>query len=99
MDDYIQKLNERLDRLEHLTLIAAKSVLDIDEAATLTGFTKGFLYRLTSTRQIPHYKKNRKLYFQKGELEKWMLEQRVMTSDQIDSLAATHIAITKRKSI
>lgn len=86
----LRTINSRLERIERLTLIGAKDVLDIDEASLFTGFSRGHLYRLTSERRIPHYKKNRKLYFKKSELEAWMLEDKVLTVEDIESQAATY---------
>lgn len=95
MEMKLQTIDTRLDRIERLTLISAKTVLDIDEASLLTGFSKGHLYRLTSERQIPHYKKSRKLYFKKSELEAWMLEDKVLTAEDIESQAATYVVTHK----
>lgn len=92
MNTSLQTIDGRLDRIERLTLIGAKSVLDIDEASLLTGFSKGHIYRLTSERHIPHYKKNRKLYFKKSELEAWLLENKIMTAEYIENQAATYVA-------
>ena len=91
----IDALNARLDRIEKLTLIGAKTVLNLDETVLFTGFSKGHLYRLTSSRQIPHFKKARKLYFKKSELENWMLEDKVMTAKDIESQAATYVLTHK----
>lgn len=33
MEDGFQQINARLDRIEHIALIGAKNVLDINEAA------------------------------------------------------------------
>jgi len=87
----IEAMNLKLDRIERLTLLAAKPVLDIEEAALFTGFSVGHLYRLTSGKGIPHYKKDRKLYFKKTELEEWMLENRILTNDEIDAQAQAYI--------
>lgn len=87
----IEAMNLKLDRIERLTLLAAKPVLDIEEAALFTGFSVGHLYRLTSGKEIPHYKKDRKLYFKKAELEEWMLETRILTNDEIDAQAQSYI--------
>lgn len=87
----INEIKDKLDRIERLTLLAAKPVLDIQEAVLFTGFSQGHLYRLTSTREIPHYKKDRKLYFKKSELEEWMLEQRVQTNAEIDAKAQSYM--------
>lgn len=91
----IQDLSDKLDRIESLTLIGAKNILDLDEAVLFTGFSKGHLYRLTSEKRIPHFKKSRKLYFKKTELENWMLEQKILTEDEIQSKASTYVATHK----
>ena len=91
----MQELSDKLDRISQYTLIAAKSVLDLNEAALFTGFSVGHIYRLTSKKQIPHFKKSRKLYFKKNELEDWMLENKITSSNDISSRAATYVATHK----
>lgn len=91
----LQDLSNQLGRVERLATISAKPILDLDEAVLFTGFSKGHLYRLTSERQIPHYKKSRKLYFKKSELEAWLLEEKVLTNAELDSRAATYMATHK----
>ena len=70
---------------------------NLEEAAAFTGFSEGHLYRLTSGKQIPHYKKCRKLYFKKSELEEWMLERRVSTQAEIESRAVTYTALHRMR--
>ncbi|MGL5914162.1 MAG: helix-turn-helix domain-containing protein [Bacteroidales bacterium] len=90
-------LNSKLDRLEKLTLIGAKNVLTIDEVAVITGLAKGYVYRLTSSKRIPHYKLNgRNLYFKKDEIEAWLMQDRISTNDEIESEATTYTAINRR---
>jgi predicted DNA-binding transcriptional regulator AlpA len=91
----LQDLSNKLDRITELTLIGAKTVLNLEETALFTGLSVGHLYRLTSGKQIPHFKKNRKLYFKKAELEDWMLEQKILTEDEIQSRASTYVATHK----
>ena len=93
-EEYNQ-LNSRLDRIERLALIGAKNVLSLEETSELTGFSIGHLYRLTSQKQIPHFKKNRKLYFLKSYIEEWLTEQRVLTNSEIESKATTYMATHK----
>ena len=93
-EEYNQ-LNSRLDRIERLALIGAKNVLSLEETSELTGFSIGHLYRLTSQKQIPHFKKNRKLYFLKSDIEEWLTEQRVLTNSEIESKATTYMATHK----
>lgn len=93
-EEYNQ-INSRLDRIERLALIGAKNVLSLEETSELTGFSIGHLYRLTSQKQIPHFKKNRKLYFLKSDIEEWLTEQRVLTNSEIESKATTYMATHK----
>ena len=88
----LQEINEKLDAIKGLTAVGNKSVLRVEEAALLTGYTVGHLYRLTSTKQIPHYKHGRDLFFRKDELEDWLTAKPVKTDAEIDSLATTYIA-------
>ncbi len=91
----MQELSDKLDRISQYTVIAAKSVLDLTEAALFTGFSVGHIYRLTSKKQIPHFKKSRKLYFKKSELEDWMLENKIASNAEISSEAATYVTAHK----
>lgn len=92
----IQALSEKLDRIEQLTIISSKTVLDLSEAAVFTGYSESHLYNLTSKKGIPHYKKNRKLFFKKAELEDWLLERQVKTDKEIESKAATYVSTHKK---
>jgi excisionase family DNA binding protein len=70
-----------------------KDVLDFDEALNYTGFSDSYMYKLTSGRKIPHYKPTgRKIFFKREELDKWLLENRVKTDDELDAEAATYVA-------
>lgn len=91
----LKDLSNKLDHIAELTLIGSKTVLGIDEAALFTGLSVGHIYRLTSSKQIPHFKKSRKLYFKKTELEEWMLERKILTEDEIRSKASTYVATHK----
>lgn len=97
----LAQLSDKLDRLEAITLIGAKNVLDLDEAALFTGYSKGHLYRLTSGRVIPHFKKDRKLFFRKDELEAWLTndDSRVKSSAELGQAAATYCSTHKAQRV
>lgn len=97
--NFFNEINARLARLEELTLAGFKAVLDVTEASQFTGISKAQLYRLTSEKRIPHYKKNNKLYFKKTELENWMLQNKIETIDEINSRASTYAYNNKMKQI
>ncbi len=86
-------IDERLANIETM-LLATKTVLTFDEAALYTGLSKSYLYKLTSTGGIPCYKPNGKvLYFNKKELDEWMLQNRKATSSELATKADTYLAL------
>lgn len=89
----LEALSEQIGRVERLVSLGAKSVLDAREAAAFTGLSLKHIYRLTSERRIPFYRKNRKIYFKKTELESWLTENKVMSAAEVESRAATYVAI------
>ncbi len=77
------KIDERLERIERL-LIASKRVLTFDEASEYSGISKSYLYKLTAAAKIPHSKPSGKtIYFDKEELDKFLLENRVKTQKEL----------------
>lgn len=89
--DYLERIENRQIRLESL-LITNKSVLTLEEASIYTGISKSWLYKLTSTGVIPHSKPNGKLiYFDRSELENWMLQNRNVTTTEIEEKALSYV--------
>lgn len=85
--------NEILNRLERIEkiVLSQKSVLTFDEVTLFTGLSKSHLYKLTSSQKIPHYKPTGKLlYFERSELEKWLLQNPVITADEIEQKAVDY---------
>jgi len=82
MDNF--QLEEQLTRIENL-LLCQKTVLDFNEAAEFTGLSKSFLYKMSSTGGVPCYCPNgKKLYFNRVELEKWLLRNKKKTHEAIE---------------
>lgn len=88
-------IEQKLDRIEKL-LIGQKSVLSFEDLVAYTGLSRSYLYKLTSRGEIPFYRPNGKqLYFNKEEIDKWLLRNRSKTSEEINSEAVTHITLHK----
>ena len=93
----MQQLIERMDRVEKLTLLAAKNVLQLDDVVLLTGLSKSWLYKATSAGKIPHYKPNFKtIYFDRKEIEDWLKQNRIGTVDEAVQNAADYL-VSKKK--
>jgi excisionase family DNA binding protein len=86
----MDELMERLERIERGVMMQ-KNVLTFEEAVMFTGLAKSYLYKLTASGKIPYYKPSGKLiYFDRAELEKWMLRNPVKTADEIEQQAVNY---------
>lgn len=72
-------------------MLAAKRVLNLDDVAVLTGLSKSHLYKLTCENRIPFYKPNGKqIYFDRAEVEAWMLRNRQQTKEEAEQNAVAY---------
>lgn len=95
MEKY-DKIIEKLDKLETV-FIQQKTVLNLEEVAAYTGLSKSSLYKRTSTGGIPCYKPNGKhIYFNKNEIDKWLLSNRKATNEEIETAATNYCLTSKR---
>ena len=85
------EIKEQLDRIEQYSLIAAKNVLNIQEAAIILGMTvEGVRYNARNN-ILPYYKPNvNRLYFKKSELEEWMTQNRRKSMEELKSEAEAY---------
>ena len=80
----LEEIAQRLDRLEVLTALSAKNVLDINDTAELTGYSVKYLRLLIAKREIPHYRRGNRLYFNRDEIEDWMMGTRIPTKEEMN---------------
>ena len=91
-----EKILQEIEELKSLTLLAAKSVLTIDDVALLTGISKSTLYKMTCKKQLPHYKPNSKLlFFDRKEIEEWAKQNRVNTWAEAEQKALAYSVANK----
>lgn len=64
------ELSARLDRIEALSLLGAKNVLSVKEAALLLGRSEKTVRNRLS--EIPHYRGAMGVVFKRDELEAWL---------------------------
>lgn len=89
-------IEEKLNKFETL-FINQKTVLNLDEVAAFTGLSKSCIYKKSSTGGIPCYKPtNKQLFFNRNEIEKWLLSNRKPTSEEIET-AATNYCLTGKR--
>jgi len=67
-------------------MINNKNILTVEDLMDYTGFSQKQIYKLTSTRRIPHYKPSgRKILFKKDEIDNWISLGKVHTISEINS--------------
>jgi len=87
----LQDVIQKIDILTNAVL-SNKQTLSIEEAAIYTALSVSYLYKLTSTQQIPHFKPRGKIiYFDRLELDEWLRQNRVKTTDEIQAAAMDHV--------
>ena len=80
----LQKQNEeRIGALEGVFL-CQKEIFNFDEAAAYLSMSKSTLYKLTAKKEIPHYKPNRFVFFERNELDNWIRAAAVKTEEQLN---------------
>lgn len=90
MEKDVFDLKEQLNRIE-TAILSQKDVLTFDEAVSFTGMSKSYMYKLTSAHKIPHYKPSGKMvYFNRNELQAWLLQNRISTHDELESKAQAY---------
>ena len=91
MDEILLRL-EKIERLLTRQTMLQKEVLNFNEAAEYLELSLSHLYRLTSTKQIPHFcPQGKKLYFNRQELDAWLQRNRQTTTEEIEKMATDYI--------
>jgi len=94
----LQDLKSSQTELMQLTLLSCKKALTTQDAALLLGLSRSHVYKLVHRKEIPYYKSagGKITYFDRSELDKWMLSCRVRTNDELDGEVATSIVTGKK---
>jgi excisionase family DNA binding protein len=95
-DLILDKLTEIANKLDEQNLLQ-KTVLNFNEACKYLDVSPSHLYKLTSTRQVPHFcPQGKKLYFKREELDSWLQRNRQTSNEEIEKSADE--LITRSKS-
>ena len=85
------EIKEQLNRIEQYSMIAAKTMLNINEAAFILGMSVEGVRFNVRKHILPCYKPNvNRIYFKKSELEDWMMQNRSKSMAEIESEAAAY---------
>jgi excisionase family DNA binding protein len=91
----IEKIIEKLEDIEFAIWelnILKKEILTFTEATCFLNLSRSHLYKLTSSRHIPHYSPQGKmLYFKRTELEAYLQQNRRKTVEEIAREATSYV--------
>ena len=77
MEKRMQYIEANLELIKIL-LMGDKKTLTLEETCNYTGYTKSYMYKLTSGQQIPHMKRGKKVFFDKDEIDAWIRHNKVI---------------------
>jgi len=103
MENPFEILNERLKRIETLleniynqgiipeTDDVSPKIMTTKTVATYLNVSPSTIYKMTSSREIPHSKRGKLLYFDKKEIDEWIMKDKQLTNQDINDLASDYI--------
>lgn len=91
-------IEERLERIERLFVLAYKKALNVADVALLLGISESRVRHMANDGTLPYSKPNGgKLYFDKEDIERYLLSNRQLSKSEIESIASTRIAASRIK--
>lgn len=109
MENPFELLNDQLKRIENLleniynkenvsnSIDVAPKIMTTQTVADYLNLSTSCIYKLTSSREIPHSKRGKRLYFDKNEIDKWVMENKCFTNKDINDLADDYLSKNRNK--
>ena len=72
-------------------------MLSVKEVAEFLKVGASTIYKYTSSREIPCFKKGKRLYFSKDALMQWISEGKLKTRFEIEQEAATYLTARRKR--
>ncbi len=95
--EFIQNELKEIKELLKKQTLQQKEILTIEEASEFLGLSTSRLYKMTSNKEIPHYKPGgKKIYLNLQELEQWILNSRVDSIYDIDEKLDGYLSRTNK---
>jgi len=103
MENPFEIIIERLERIENLletvyatnnkkqNTILIPTIMNVKQVASYLSLTPSAIYKFTSSKDIPHSKRGKRLYFEKTVIDEWILENKQLTNSDIEKIAADYL--------
>lgn len=108
MENPFEIINNRLERIERLlenisnnnfineANINLPKIMNLKQLASYLDVSKGYLYKLTSTNNIPHSKRGNRIYFDIEAINEWVLENKMWTQKDIEEQVNNYLLKNRR---
>lgn len=74
------------ETLNEIKEILEKEFLNLEETANYLSLSKSKLYKLTSKKEIPHYKPSGKIiYFKRSEINEWVFKNKITSVEELEN--------------
>ena len=86
----MENVNEEIKHevIDPRTYLLRKAVLSLQETCVYLSISQSYMYKLTSTRKIPHYSPLGKLiYFKRQELDEWVFSNKRCSKEELEGSA------------
>jgi predicted DNA-binding transcriptional regulator AlpA len=105
MENPFEIINQRLECIELLLESILKGdqktdvskIMDIVQLSKYLNLSKSCIYKYTQSRNIPHSKKGKKLYFEKYLIDSWVLEGKIRTQQELEEESSKYTLKRKFK--
>ena len=56
---------------------AGKTIFNLSQFCEYTGLSKATVYKLTAKGTVPHAKRGKRIYFERSQVDAWLLQNRI----------------------
>jgi excisionase family DNA binding protein len=100
----MKRMDERLDFIENELLNGTTTnknqeiinnedkYLSIDEVSTILGLAKSTIYSKVNRKELPHMKRDKRLYFSKEEINGYIKGGKILSNDEVDEISKKYIS-------
>lgn len=71
-------------------------LLTVSQTAEYLSLSKATIYKFTADRIIPHFKRGKRVYFKRSDLENWVTAHRVSSNEEIAQDASNYLMRRKK---
>lgn len=98
LEDRFNQHQHHIQQLLKQNQLHQKELMTLDEVADYLDSSRSQIYKLSSSKKIPHYCPNgKRLFFRRAEIEQWAFSNKQTSKDEINQQAAEYLANKVRR--